>query len=163
MNQKNRESVFFFIRSLPQGFWTQTQLYNLTKNTNPWLKPRKNEPKKQRISFFFLRNLPQGFWNQQIQDVPNSCQNPTEINQKKIPKKNYFSLISLSSLERWGNACISGGGGGGLGETPGGAVEVVANEEGGGGLGSGRHQFGQWVLLENVVVFWELMWSVFCR
>uniref|UniRef100_A0A2N9EZ99 Uncharacterized protein n=1 Tax=Fagus sylvatica TaxID=28930 RepID=A0A2N9EZ99_FAGSY len=46
-----------------------------------------------------------------------------------------------------------GGGGGGLGETPGGAVEVVADEEGGGGLGSGRHQFGQWVLLENVVVF----------
>ena len=49
-------------------------------------------------------------------------------------------------------ACISQGGGG-LGETSGGAVEVVADEEGGGGLGSGRHQFGQWVLLENVVVF----------
>ncbi|GMY14922.1 hypothetical protein FCV25MIE_10161, partial [Fagus crenata] len=48
---------------------------------------------------------------------------------------------------------LGSGGGGGLGETPGGAVEVVADEEGGGGLGSGRHQFGQWVLLENVVVF----------
>jgi hypothetical protein len=32
-------------------------------------------------------------------------------------------------------------------------VEVVADEEGGGGLGSGRNRFGQWVLLENVVVY----------
>jgi hypothetical protein len=39
-------------------------------------------------------------------------------------------------------AYISQGSGGGLGETPGRAVEVVADKEGGGGLGSGRHRFG---------------------
>ena len=32
-------------------------------------------------------------------------------------------------------------------------MEVVAEEEGGRGLGNGWHRFGQWVLLENVVVY----------
>jgi hypothetical protein len=60
---------FSFQINIPEYFFESSrnppesvsQLYNLTKNANPWLRPRKNEPKKQRISFFFLRNLPQGF------------------------------------------------------------------------------------------------------
>jgi hypothetical protein len=84
--------------------------------------------------------------------IPNSCQNLTEINQKKIPKKNYSpsSLFLLQKTEEmrvyqavvvvvWAKPQVE--------------VEVVADEEGGGGLGSGRHHFGSGFC-------WRKMWFI---
>uniref|UniRef100_A0A2N9HWT5 Secreted protein n=1 Tax=Fagus sylvatica TaxID=28930 RepID=A0A2N9HWT5_FAGSY len=73
------------------------------------------------------------------------------------PSATFFVVHHLCT-SAWGFAqtylCTSAwGGDGGLGEIPGGGAEVVANKEGGGGLGSGRHHFGDGFC-------WRKMWLI---
>jgi hypothetical protein len=73
---------------------------------------------------------------------------------KKNPQKELFPHRLFFFLKKTGemHACISQGGGG-LGETPGRGVEVVADEEGGGGLWQWTASSWRWVLLEKDVVY----------
>jgi hypothetical protein len=116
--------IFLILKEIPRK---TSQLYNLTKNTNPWLRPRKNEPKKKGISFFFLKKLTSRFLKPTNPRYPQFVPKSNRDQPKKISPKRIISPSSLFLLQKTEEtrACISQGGGGGLGETPGGVVEVV--------------------------------------
>ena len=151
---------------------------------------KKNEKRKKKENRFYFKETYLKVFETQIyypQFVPKSNRDQ----QKKIPKKNYSPIVSISSSKNRGNArtrvyhqvvvvwakpqaevqrwsgrnprrwCR-----GGLGEIPGGGAEVVDNEEGGGGLGCGRHHFGDGFCRRKMRLTekkWLLVWFVLYR
>jgi hypothetical protein len=94
---------------------------------------KKKRKKKKENRFYFKETYLKVFETQSY--YPQSVPKSNRDQQKKNPQKELFPPSSLFLLQKTEetHACISQGGGG-LGETPCRGAEVVADEEGGGGL-----------------------------
>jgi hypothetical protein len=158
--RKKKENRFYFKETYLKVFETQIYYPQFVPKSNT--DQQKKNPQKElfphRLSFFFKKQRKR----------THACISQGGGGLGKTPGRGVEVVWAKpqAEVQRWSGRNPKQWCRGGLGETPGGGAEVVDDEEGGGGLGSGRHHFGDGFCRRKMRLTekkWLLVWFILYR